>query len=175
MAAHVQHDRHPVADPVQLGPGDHPALGDLLVEEQVAVADQPPVAGDVGQPRVQRIEDVGDGGAPGEPAVHAATAAEADVLQVHVRVDEPGQHDAVTDVVHREPGRAGLLSELTTADGVDAPTADDHRLGVGRPRDRDDPAHEGEVGGRLRRGGQGNRCHGGQPPAGTAAISSDGK
>lgn len=146
VAAGAYGDGHLRADRVEFGAGRQALVGELLVEEEVGLADQPAVDRLV-EVGAERGEDVGDGAAARRPAVDGLVVRTGGDLHVGVDVDEARHDGTAPDVVHPRAGADVGAGVLLGAGGDDDPVpygdeAGAHRLALGHPdhlvRDQDE-------------------------------------
>jgi len=166
VSAQVQDDRYVGTDRVEFGTRRRTSLGDLLVEEEIAVADQPLALAAI-QARAQRVEDIAKRLAVRYPAVDSAPPTDGQVVQMDVGIDEAGHDQALAHAVHRDARRGCPLGHTAIADLGDAALPDEQCLGIGRTRDGRDAAGECERGRR--------RGHATGPDPMAVDWSSDGK
>jgi hypothetical protein len=135
MTTEMERDGRAVADRIQLMAGRVTALGNLLIEEQISVTDQPIAIGNSAFRGAQRIDHVGDGPHSRDTAIYAAPAADGKVLQVHVGINEAGHDETISGVSHGYASVGSPYGKPRVPNLGDESIADENRLGVGGTAD----------------------------------------
>ena len=129
VASGSQGDRDIRAHLVELGAGRQPPVGELLVEEEVALPDEP-AAIDAVEVLAQDVEDVGDRLAGRRPAVDRGGRRARGDLGVGVDVDEAGHDRPLARVDDLRLRRRQLGEQRPRPGGDDAPSGDRNDLGL---------------------------------------------